>query len=81
MLFIIQTNIKDYNVGTPVFHYVAVATWEVLVFDRFLKSAFVISPRKKAPTSHFYSSQHVENRGEKNYVIRVYSNRNHILTF
>ena len=44
------------------------------VLDRFLKSAFVTSPRKKAPTSHIYSSQQVES-GRKN------SFRNHILTF
>ena len=43
-----------------------VATWEVLVLDRLLSSVFVISLRKKAPTSHFYSLQHVENGKEKN---------------
>ena len=65
-----------------------VATWEVLLLDGFLDSAFGIIPRKKAPppgkkapTSHFYSSQYVENGKEKNYVIRVYSFRNHVLTF
>ena len=40
-----------------------------LVLEGFLNSALVISPRKKAPTLHFYSSQYVENRREKNYVI------------
>ena len=48
-----------------VFHFITVATWEVLVLDRFLNSVSVISPRKKATTSHFYSSQHVENGSEK----------------
>ena len=42
------------------------------ISERFLNSTFVISPRKKAPTSHNYSLQHVENGREKNYVIRVY---------
>ena len=56
-----------------------VATSEALVLHRFLNFAFVICPREKAPFSHFYSSQHVENGRERNYVIRVYSFRNHIL--
>ena len=43
-----------------------VAKWEELVLDSVLNSTvFVISPRKKAPTAHFYSSQHVEKRREK----------------
>ena len=45
----------------------------VLVLEGFLNSAFVISPRKKAPTSHFYSLQLVEKGREKNYIIRGYS--------
>ena len=44
---------------------VTVATWEVLILNGFLNSAFTISPQKKAPTSHFYSSQHVEDGREK----------------
>ena len=66
---------KIYNVCTFVFRFVM-----VLVFARFLNSSFVINPRKVAPTSQFYSSKHVENRRESNYVIRVNSLRNHILT-
>ena len=42
------------------FHFIT-----VLVLERFLNSAFVISLRKKAPTSHFYSSQYVVNGREK----------------
>ena len=38
-----------------VFHFIT-----VLVLEGFLNSAFVISPRKKAHTSHSYSSQYVE---------------------
>ena len=56
---------KKLNVCTSVFHFITVATWEVLILDRFLNSAFVFSPRKKASTSHFYSSQHVLNEREK----------------
>ena len=63
------------------FPFHTVATWEVLVLDGFLNSAFVICPRKKASPSDFYSSQHVENARERNYVTRVYSFRNHIRTF
>ena len=48
--------IKTYNVHKSVFHYITVATWEVLVLDRILNFAFIISPRKKARTLHFYSS-------------------------
>ena len=60
-----------------VFHFITLTTWEVLVLDGFLNSTFVLSPQKKAPTSHFYSSQHER---EKNYLIHVHSFRNHILT-
>ena len=63
------------------FPFHTVATYEVLVLDGFLNSAFVISPPKKAPNSNFHSSQQVQNGRERNYVIRVYSFRNHILTF
>ena len=64
----ILTNIKNYNLCTSVFHFIT-----VLVLERFLSSALVISPQKKAPTSHFYSSQHVEDGREKamSYVHRV----------
>ena len=48
-----------------VFHFIMVATLEVLVLDKFLNSSVVISPQKKARTSHFYSSQHTENGKEK----------------
>ena len=48
----------------------------ILVLKRFLNSAFIINLQKKAPMSHFYSSQHVENRREENYVIHVYSFKN-----
>lgn len=54
---------------------------KLLLLDGLLYSAFVISPWKKAPTSHFFCSQHVENGREKNYVLWVYSFRNYILTF
>ena len=66
---------KIYNVCTFVFRFVM-----VLVVARFLNSSFVINPRKEAPTSQFYSSKHVKNRRENNYVIRANSLRNHILT-
>ena len=36
-----------------------------LVLKGFLSSVVVISQPKRAPTSHFYSSQYVENRREK----------------
>ena len=75
----LQTNIKNYNIRTSVFHFIKVATWGVLVLDRFLNSAFAISQQKKTPTSHFHSSEHVENK-RKNYIIHVYIFRNHILT-
>ena len=58
-----------------------IATWEVLVLNKFLNSTFAICPCKKAPTSHFYSSQHVENGREGNHVIQVYSFKDHVLTF
>ena len=32
---IFLTNIKNYNVATSVFHFITVATWEVLVLDGF----------------------------------------------
>ena len=63
-----------------VFHVIMVATLEVLVLDKFLNSSFVISSQKKATASYFYSSQHVENGKEKNYLISVHSFRNHIET-
>ena len=43
-------------------------------------TGFVISLWKKAPTSHIYSSQHVENGREENYLLSGHSSRNHILT-
>ena len=70
---------KKYKVSMSVFH--MAATWELLVLDGFLNSAFIISLWKKAPTSHFHSSQHVEKRWERNYVMCVYSFRNHKLAF
>ena len=39
-----------------VFHFI-----KVLVLEGILNSAFIINLLKKAPTSHFYSSQHVVN--------------------
>ena len=51
-----KINIKNCKEHTSVFHFITVAKWEALVLDGFLNSVFVISPRKKAPTSHFYSS-------------------------
>ena len=61
----------NYNLCTSVFYFIT-----VLVLEGFLNSALIISPLKKAPTSLFYSSQHAENRKEKNYVTYVYSFRN-----
>ena len=55
-----------------VFHFIMVATWEVLALDRFLNSVSVVSPRKKAPTSYFYSSEHVESGSEK--TTHIYTN-------
>ena len=51
------------------------ATWEVLVLDRFLNPDFVISPRKQAHTAPFYGSQHKENYRQKtkSYVYTVLS--------
>ena len=66
---------KNYSVCTFVFHFIT-----VLALEGFLNSSFIINPRKEAPTSQFYSSQHVENGRENKYVIRVNSFRNHILT-
>ena len=63
------------------FHHGSLGDREVLVLEGFLNSAFIISLQKKAPTSLFYSLQHVENGKEKNSLIRVYSFSNHILTF
>ena len=63
------------------FHHGSLVDRELLVLEGFLNSAFVISPQKKAPTSLFYSLQHVQNGREKNYLICVYSFSNHILTF
>ena len=61
----ISTIIKKYNVRTS-FPFHTIATWEVLVLDGFLNSAYVISPQKKALTSPFCSSQHAENGRERN---------------
>ena len=65
---------QNCNVCTSVFHFIT-----VLVLEGFLNSSSEISPRKEAPPSHFYSSQHVESGTENNCVIRVNSLRNHIL--
>ena len=37
----------------------------VIALGEFLNSALVIIPQKKAPTSYFYSPQHVQNGREK----------------
>ena len=63
------------------FPFHTVGTWEVLVLDGLLSSVFVISPRKKAPASHFYNSQHLENGRERSCIKCVCSFRKHILTF
>ena len=55
---------------TSVFHFITVF---VSCTRSILNSAFVISPRQKAPISRFYSSQYVENGRERNWVIRVYN--------
>ena len=49
------------DVCFPFHHGSYVGGWEVVVLDGFLNSAFVISSQKKALTSHFYISKHVEN--------------------
>ena len=68
------------HVCFPFRHGSYVGGWEVGVLDGFLSSAFVISPQKKALTSHFCISKHVENWKVKS-TSYVYSFRNHILTF
>ena len=55
--------VKKYKKLQPfmsVFHSIT-----VIALDEFLNSALVIIPQKKAPTSYFYSSQHVQNGREK----------------
>ena len=52
-IYIIKKN-KNLNVRTSVLHF-------IMILKGFLNFVFVISPQKKALTSHFYSSQQVEN--------------------
>ena len=53
-IYIIKKNKKNLNVRTSVLHF-------IMILKGFLNFVFVISPQKKALTSHFYSSQQVEN--------------------
>ena len=66
------------HVCFPFHHGSYLGGWEVVELDGFLSSAFAISPRKKALTSHFYIPKHVENWIVKS---TSYVYRNHILTF
>ena len=45
-------NIKNYNIHTSVFHFIMVATWKVLVLNKFLNFAFVISLQKNTFIVH-----------------------------
>ena len=53
-IYIIKKKKKNLNVRTSVLHF-------IMTLKGFLNFVFVISPQKKALTSHFYSSQQVEN--------------------
>ena len=48
-----------------VFHFITLTTWELLVLDGFLNSTFVLSPQKKAPTSHFLAHNMKEKKIEE----------------